>query len=446
VKRLLIVTPHWLPFNAPDLQRVRMSLPHYRAHGWDPVVLGVDAGAIEASSEPELELTVPADIPVHRCGALPSAWTRRLGLGNLGWRCLPHLLAAGHRLIQQEQIDLVFMSTTQFVTLAAARRWRERWSVPYVVDLQDPWRTDFYEQPGAPRPPGGAKYRFARLVAWTMEERTFREASGFISVSEDYLVRLRRRYAWMARRAAVCIPFGGSRADLALARSLPAKHGEGFLRRPGTVHMVYTGAAGPIFADSVNLLLEGLRRFRNRTPDLGSRIRLHFFGTHYLPQNSAEPEILPLATRHGVEDLIEETPHRLGYLASLRIQQAGDALLLLGTRDPAYLPSKLIPCLMAGRPLLAVVSDPSALLSRLREIGGATVIAYPRSGTNEKVMEQFARFFDHALAGFPQVHEPGHDPDQLERNFGAAALTARQCQLFDQVIAVSQRPHRSLAT
>ncbi len=446
MKRLLIVTPHWLPFNAPDLQRVRMSLPHYRAHGWDAVVLGVDAGAIEGGTETDLELTVPADIPVHRCSALPSAWTRRVGLGNLGWRCLPHLLAAGSRLIQREQIDLVFMSTTQFVTLEAARRWQQRWSVPYVVDLQDPWRTDFYEQAGAPLPPGGAKYRFARLVAWAMEERTFREASGFISVSEDYLTRLRRRYAWMARRAAVCIPFGGSRADLALARSQPAKPGEGFVRRPGTVHLVYTGAAGPIFADSVNLLLEGLRRFRERAPELASRIRLHFFGTHYLPQGAANPEVLPLAARHGVEDLVEEVPHRLGYLASLRIQQAGDALLLLGTREPAYLPSKLIPCFLAERPLLAVVSDPSVLLNRLHEIGGATVITYTRSGANEKAMDRIAGFFEHALTGAPKAREPGHDPERIERTFGAAALTARQCQLFDQVTPGSQRSPRFLPT
>jgi len=446
VKRLLIVTPHWLPFNAPDLQRVRMSLPHYRANGWDPVVLGVDAGAIEGNTEAELELTVPADVPVHRCGALPATWTRRLGLGNLGWRCLPHLLAAGHRLIERERIDLVFMSTTQFVTLEAARRWRERSSVPYVVDLQDPWRTDFYEQPGSPRPPGGAKYRFARLVAWAMEERTFRDASGFISVSEDYLVRLRRRYAWMARRAAVCIPFGGSRADLALARSLPAKPGEGFVRRPDTVHLVYTGAAGPIFADSANLLLEGLHRLRDRAPELASRIRLHFFGTHYLPKGSAKPEILPLAARHGVEDLVEEVPHRLGYLASLRIQQAGDALLLLGTREPAYLPSKLIPCLLAERPVLAVVSDPSVLLTRLREIGGATVVACTRGAANANATDQIAGFLEHALAGSPHGRPPGHDTQRIERMFGAAALTARQCQLFDQVIPSSQRPPRSFPT
>ena len=39
IRRLLIVSPHFPPLNAPDHQRVRMSLPHYAACGWEPVVL-----------------------------------------------------------------------------------------------------------------------------------------------------------------------------------------------------------------------------------------------------------------------------------------------------------------------------------------------------------------------------------------------------------------------
>ena len=40
-RKVLIVSPHWPPVNAPDLQRVRMSLSYYRQYGWEPVVLAV---------------------------------------------------------------------------------------------------------------------------------------------------------------------------------------------------------------------------------------------------------------------------------------------------------------------------------------------------------------------------------------------------------------------
>jgi len=42
LKKFLIVSPHFPPINAPDMQRVRMSLPYYRRCGWDPEVLTVD--------------------------------------------------------------------------------------------------------------------------------------------------------------------------------------------------------------------------------------------------------------------------------------------------------------------------------------------------------------------------------------------------------------------
>ncbi len=34
MKRVLIISPHFPPINAPDCQRVRMSLPYYRRYGW----------------------------------------------------------------------------------------------------------------------------------------------------------------------------------------------------------------------------------------------------------------------------------------------------------------------------------------------------------------------------------------------------------------------------
>ena len=40
--RLLIISPHFPPINAPDMQRVRMSLPHFVDAGWEVVVLTVD--------------------------------------------------------------------------------------------------------------------------------------------------------------------------------------------------------------------------------------------------------------------------------------------------------------------------------------------------------------------------------------------------------------------
>jgi hypothetical protein len=164
-KKVLIVSPHFPPINAPDMQRVRMSLPYYRRFGWEPVVLTVDERWQEGALEPELLVTIPADVRVVRVRAAPAAWTRRIGIGALGLRAWPYLLRRGARLLRREKFDLVFFSTSQFITYSLGRLWKARYGVPYVIDVQDPWRTDFYDKPGAPPPPGGWKYRFARLQA-----------------------------------------------------------------------------------------------------------------------------------------------------------------------------------------------------------------------------------------------------------------------------------------
>jgi hypothetical protein len=183
VKRVLIICPHFPPVNAPDCQRVRMSLPYYRQYGWDPVVLAVHPSHRPDWRDDSLLLGLPGDVPIHYCDALPVTLTQWLGVHNIGLRSASFLSRRGYQLLRDEHFDLVFFSTTQYVITPLGRVWQRRTGVPYVIDLQDPWRSDYYERPGAPPPPGGWKYQFARFTAWLFEERTFRHAAGFMSVS-----------------------------------------------------------------------------------------------------------------------------------------------------------------------------------------------------------------------------------------------------------------------
>src|SRR5271157_1900814 len=110
--RVLIVSPHFPPVNAPDHQRVRMSLPHLGEFGWEAHVLAVDPRFVEAGADPDLVATLPPATPVTRVGALPAGLTRRLGLGNLGLRAFWTLRGAGNRLLREGRFDLVYFSTT----------------------------------------------------------------------------------------------------------------------------------------------------------------------------------------------------------------------------------------------------------------------------------------------------------------------------------------------
>src|SRR3954467_3364881 len=113
LRRVLIVTPSFPPINAPDMQRVRMSLPYYREFGWEPVVLAIDPAFHGGTREEALLKTVPANVRVHHSRAFSPGCSRRLGIGNLGLRGWFHLLIAGARIIRREKIDLVFLSNSQ---------------------------------------------------------------------------------------------------------------------------------------------------------------------------------------------------------------------------------------------------------------------------------------------------------------------------------------------
>ena len=100
-RRFLIVSPHFPPVNAPDHQRVRMSLPYFTELRWQPTVLAVRPDCLEGCvNDPLLEKTVPKNIEVIRVGAIPFYLTRVLGGGSLALRALLTLHWAGNRLLR----------------------------------------------------------------------------------------------------------------------------------------------------------------------------------------------------------------------------------------------------------------------------------------------------------------------------------------------------------
>lgn len=435
MRRVLIVSPHFPPTNAPDHQRVRMSLPFYRDHGWEPVVLAVDASVVENARDPLLAETLPANICIHRVGAWPAKWSRRLGLGNIAYRAWSQLRDTGDGLLRESPFDLVYFSTTQFVATALGRRWLKKFRVPFVVDLQDPWRTDYYERPGSPRPPGGWKYRFARWQAARLEERSWRDAAGFISVNDAYLAQLRARYSWFAAKSTAVIPFGAAEADFAVARA-HTELAPAFVREPGCVHLVSVGAAGPIMRPTLTGLFAALHVFRAREPAAAARLRFHFIGTSYAPAGRAEPSVVPLATEAGVGDLVREQPERVGYFTALQTMLAADAIVIPGSDDPAYSPSKLAPCFLAAKPVLALAPANSSFARMVNELGFASVASTPAPPDDSAVADFLRALLRSPAAALPATRRTA----LFATTYTAEARTAQQCALFAQALASRPSP------
>lgn len=434
-KCVLIICPHWPPINAPDMQRVRMSLPYYRAQGWVPIVLAVGDQWQEGVREAELLQTIPADVEVQYVRAGSPRWLRRLGVRNLGLRSWPFYLLTGSRIMRERKIDLVFFSNTQFITFPLGRIWRFLHGVPYVLDIQDPWRTDYYERPGSRRPPGGWKYQIARLMAWLLEGWSFRRLGGVMSVSPSYLSDLRARYTWFRQIPSEVLGFGASRDDL--VKSALLQPGHSYRREFGEIHLLYTGASGPVMPHSLLVLFTALRLYRDREPERARRFRFHFLGTSYVAPGEGKPSVLPVAEACGVADQVEEIPHRLGHLECIRLQRDADILLLPGSSDLAYSPSKIYPYYLARRPTLALVFKESVMEQLVRDLSFAVVVNFDENESKDAAHAALAHFFDHALAGFPAGTLPARNEELFNQHYLAETLTRRQCDLFNRAILFS---------
>ena len=420
--RLLIVSPHFPPLNTPDMQRVRMSLPHFVAAGWEVTVLAVEDPQPAAPIEPELLETVPTAVRVVRTRCL----RRGFGVGNIALRALPFLWREGMRLVRDWRPDVIYFSTTQFAVVPLGRVWRWRFGVPYVIDLQDPWLNDYYEQPGAPRPPGGWKYRVARLQARVLEGWTLKRCAHVISVSQGYLDTLARRYPWFTPESGSVLAFGAPEADMELARRKAAASPP-LLPAGRRLRIACAGRLGMDMKPALEVLFSGLATARKE----GLEIEAFFFGTSYAAAGSGESTTHALAAAAGVADLVHESPARIPYLDSLRLLLETDIALVLGSEDAAYSPSKLYPTLLAGKPTLAIAPAGSVLESLVRESGIASLVTFapPTEDRGEGGRQAAAQLHRLSLGG-----QVGPQGDGWRAQHSARAVADRQLEIFSRVL------------
>ncbi len=428
MRNVLIVSPHFPPINAPDMQRVRLSLPHLERFGWRPVVLSVDPDAVEGVRDPLLEETLPPELAVTRAAALPTGLTRPLGLGNLGLRAFPQLYRRGLRLIEERKIDLVYFSTTVFTVMPLGRLWERRCGVPFVIDMQDPWVNDWSEADGGPRPVNSrlAGWMHARLEPWTMSR-----VSGLVSVSEQYLRTLRNRYPRLGALPMETLPFGYAERDFELLQRRPQPN-RFFARGNGLLHGVYVGRGGADMRTALEAMLGALRKGLREDPQRFERIRLHFVGTDYAPAPWGRPTVQPLAEGMGLGDRVRESVQRVPYFEALQLLADGDFLLVPGSQDPSYSASKIYPYVLARKPLLAVFHERSSVVDFVRRTGCGRVVAFRSRQPGAELIDEVYGEWKRILS------QPGKAPelrwDQLEPH-GAREMTRRQCRLFDRVVA-----------
>jgi hypothetical protein len=417
------------------MHRARTSLPYFQEFGWRPYVLAVDPDVQQGVVEPRLLNTVPPEIPVTRTGALPLAVLKRIGVRSVALRAFAHLYRAGARLIRREGIDLVYISTTMFPAMALGRLWHGRLGTPYVLDMQDPWVDDANES--ARRLP---KARWARMLHHALEPFTMRRVSGLVAVSEAYHEALRRRYPWISKEFCLTVPFGGAEADFAEARK-GSWDNPFFGNSDRKLHGVYAGAVSDPMRIAARILFRALKKAHVGSPR-ARNVDLVFVGSSYAEPLRTQKMVESDARREEIAHQVHEWPARIPYFDALRLLLEGDFIIILGSSDPGYVPSKLFQCLLARRPIVAVAHESSTLVELLRESRAAIVATFNSASDLESAAERLSGPLAELIERVPFVAET--DASVASR-FGARTLTQAQCGLFDSVMRHSEARQAAVA-
>ena len=428
MKTVLIVSADFPPSSYPQALRARFFATHLPVFGWKPIVVTVEPQCYEWDVDPENEKLLPADLEVIRTLAFPAWLTRKVGIGDIGLRCLWHQWQAVRRLCRQRRIDLIFIPIPPNPSMVLARLAHEEFRIPYVLDYNDPVTTDYYwKLPRSQRPP---KYALAYALARVMEPVALRRVAELVSVDNSYMVEVQRRYRGLGELQTAAIPHGGEPADFDYLSLHPRKN-KLFNRDDGFVHFGYVGACGVYMVPTLRALFRAVRLGLERHPDLFQRLRIHFVGTTYARNGAAQYQVLPTAKSEGVELLVDEHPARVSYLDAIQILLDSQALLMLGSESAHYTASKVFPYILAQRPILAVFHKASSAVTILQETQAGEVVTFSDSRSLEVRIPELAAHLERMLR-LPRDFRPATQWAAFEP-YSARSMTARLVQVFDRV-------------
>jgi hypothetical protein len=440
-RRVLVISPHFPPDSTAGTHRARLLAPHLRDCGWEPTVLTVDSRDYEGALDPVLADSVPSDLRVIRTRAWPARITRPFGVGDLGLRAFEGLWREASHLLAHERFDALFITIYPAYPALLGPLLKRRFGVPFVLDYQDPWVGEWGHSVG-----GGAnsrpdiRSRASRFAATHLEPFALRAADGVTAVSAaTYQQALRRNHH--ARPVAVAeLPIGWDHGDVAFLQTRTQPRSPLMPTGDGLVHVVYVGTLLPTGLETLRAVCAALARLREREATVAGRVRLHFFGTSNQRSAGALPRAVPVAKEFGVDDLLTEQPARLDYFDALQTLVDATAVLLMGSSEPHYTPSKVFPAMLSGRPLLALYHAESTATDLLRRFGGppaVRLITFDGDRPASTHVDQIATELC-ALVRNPAFEETSVDRRVLEA-VSARALAGRLAGVFDRVSGAAGR-------
>ncbi|TCC92259.1 hypothetical protein EZ428_11065 [Pedobacter frigiditerrae] len=429
MKHLLIISPYFPPVNAADMHRVRMSLPYLKDYGWEAEIITVDVSFVDFDQDSYLFDNLPKETKIHKLSAFPKRWTSKLGLGSIALRSLWFYKNYVDKLLQKQHFDLIYFSTTQFPLMILGAYWKKKFHIPYVIDMQDPWHSTYYQdKPKKDRP---KKYWFSYRLNKYLEPIAMKNVDGLISVSQAYIDTLIERYPRIKKVPNQVITFGAFHKDFEFVKKNFDKFKRAYVKDDQFKHFVYVGRAGVDMKESLVMLFTAFKKGLDLYPIEFGKIRFHFIGTSYASSGTGIETITPIAAAIGLDSkYVNEQTNRISFYDAIYNLITADALVIIGSDDPQYTASKIYPYILAERPLMAFFNAKSSAGEIIRETNAGMVI---HLGLEQHEASSLINQFLFNLVAEKIV--PPHINWNKFEPYTAKNMTKKQCFLFNEVIS-----------
>jgi hypothetical protein len=421
--RVALVSGHFAPSNLVGAQRARLWSRYLPEFGWEPIVVTGDPAFYEERPDPDLmQLVAPGLRVIHA----PTMSTKPVRLvGDVGvrafWGC--YKVLAG--LAARREVDFVLVTIPSNFLAPVGRLVHLRYDLPFGIDYQDPWVNRW---PGVDKAFTRAwgSYRLANLL----EPWAVKGAALITGMAPGYVAGMLERNPAVAREAVISyMPMGTAPEDFELVGALNRPP---FLFDPddGLFHMIYAGALLPAGIVVLDAFLAGLKALRQIAPQDAARLRVHFVGTGTSPDDPQGYRVRPRAEQAGVAEMVSEHPHRIGYVDTLNHLERSNAVLVLGSTERHYTPSKVFQAMLSKRPVFAMLHAESTAVDMIARARAGRVLTL-----TERAMPAPAAVAAELQALMTAVHDASAvDPAEFEA-FSARESTRALAAALDQATA-----------
>ena len=190
--------------------------------------------------------------------------------------------------------------------------------------------------------------------------------------------------------------------------------------------MIYAGALLPAGFVVLDAFLAGLHRLRERAPQVAARLSVHFVGTGSSPDDPQGHRVLPRARAAGVEQMVDEHPQRIGYVDTLNHLMHSSGVLVLGSTEPHYTPSKVFQAMLSERPVFALLHRDSTAVTMIRSahVGEVLTLTENELPSPEAVAT--------ALEGF--LDRPTYEATSVDRSVFEGYSARESTRLFAEAL------------